>query len=52
MSALTSTEDQLALAEVERLSSGGVGAVSSLLQLLAQHGWSVRRAGSERAQPR
>lgn len=44
MSTLASAEDQLALAEVDRLGAAGVGAVSQLLALLAHHSWSVRRA--------
>ena len=44
MSTLASVEDQLALAEVERLGWAGVGAVSQLLALLVHHTWSVRRA--------
>jgi len=44
MPALTSAEDQLALAEVERLSKRGVSAVGELLALLAHHSWNVRRA--------
>jgi HEAT repeat protein len=44
MATLASSEDQLALAEVERLGGVGVGAVSQLLALMAHHSWSVRRA--------
>ncbi len=43
MNALASAADQLALAEVERLGSRGVGAIAELLALLAHHSWSVRR---------
>jgi HEAT repeat protein len=41
---LASTEDQLALAEVERRSAEGVSGVPALLTLLAHHSWNVRRA--------
>lgn len=44
MPAPSSADDQLALAEVERLGGVGVGAVSQLLALLAHHSWNVRRA--------
>jgi HEAT repeat protein len=44
MPPLASAEDQLALAEVERLGGVGVGAVSQLLALLAHHSWNVRRS--------
>src|SRR3954470_17502245 len=44
MPALASAEDQLALAEVERLGGVGAGAVSQLLALLAHNSWGVRRA--------
>lgn len=44
MSALASAEDQLALAEVERLGARGASAVGELLALLAHRSWNVRRA--------
>jgi HEAT repeat protein len=44
MATLASAEDQLALAEVQRLGGVGVGAVSQLLALLAHHSWNVRRS--------
>jgi HEAT repeat protein len=44
VSTLPSSEDQQALAEVQRLGQSGGSVVPQLLALLGNHGWNVRRA--------